>query len=155
MNDAAQAGYDAAIRLTDKLARTVWSVYAALVATNAFFVTLAALLASQAPSREVAVKGLAVLGIMVCVAWALITVRNFGYYGYFFAWARKLEADAFGDQVEMIRKGKEFSKGGTVIVGTEEWQLPWAGRLFKVEGLINAVIATFILMYLYIIFGLH
>ena len=58
MNDAAKAGYDAAIKLTDKLARTIWSVYAALVATNAFFVTLAALLSTQTPSRDLGVRGL-------------------------------------------------------------------------------------------------
>lgn len=98
---------------------------------------------------------LAVLGIFICIAWYLITVRSFGYYGYFFAWARKLEADAFGEQIEMIRKGQQFSKGGSVHIGTEEWQLRWAGRLFKVEGLVNAVIGTFILIYLYVIFGLH
>lgn len=154
MIDEAKSGYDAAIKLTDKLARTIWSVYASLVATNAFLVALATFFAAQGSTREFAVRALGVLGLAICVAWYLITVRSFGYYGYFFAWARKFEEDAFGGHVQMIRLGEQFSKGGTVTIGQKELQLRWAGRLFKVEGLVNTVIATFSLIYLYVIFGL-
>ncbi len=154
MNDSAKAGYDIALKLTDKLARTVWSVYAGLVATNAFLVSLAAFLSTQTKFQPTAVKGLGVLGLVICIAWYLITLRNFDYYGYYFAWARKLEGDAFGNAVEMIRNGEAFARGDTTKIGDAERRLRWGSRLFKVEWLVTSVIATFAFIYVYLLVAL-
>ena len=147
----ARAAYDISLKLTDKLARTIWSVFTGLVATNAFFVTLATLVVQRTQTSSILVGGLAGLGILICVAWYLITVRSFDYYGYYFAWARKLEQDAFGDTIQMIRQGDEFSRAGIAQVGIERRQLRWASRLFKVEGMVKLVIFTFAAVYAYLL----
>jgi hypothetical protein len=149
--ESARAAYDISLKLTDKLARTIWSVFAALVGTNAFFVTLATLVIQRTQTSHVLVGGLAVLGIIICFAWYLITVRSFDYYGYYFAWARKLEQDAFGGTIQMIRQGEEFSRAGIAQIGAERRQLRWSSRLFKVEWMVKLVILTFIAVYGYLL----
>jgi hypothetical protein len=131
MNDSSKAGYDIAIKLTDKLSRTVWSVYTGLLATNAFLVSLAAFLSTQHNVQSIAVKVVGALGLFICAAWYLINQRSFDYYGYYFAWARKLEKDAFGNDVEMIRNGQVFARGDTTRIGDSEMRLRWGSRLFK------------------------
>ena len=152
MNDDARAGYDAAIRLTDKLARTAWSVYSGLVATNAFLVALAVFV-STGRDHGAFVKVLGILGLLICLAWYLITMRNFDYYGYFFAWAREFEREAFGDAVPMIRRGEEFSRGGGAQIGDATRRMRWGSRLFKVEWLVNAVIFGFAVIYTFLAFS--
>ncbi len=52
MNDSAKEGYNAALKMTDKTGRTVWSVFASLLASNALLLTFAGfILASGVGSR--------------------------------------------------------------------------------------------------------
>jgi len=149
---AAKAGYDAAIRLTDKLSRTIWSIYAALIATNAFLVTVAGLLASRGSPWSWGSLGIALLGLWVCFVWYRTTARTFAYYGFYFAWARRLEKVAFGDFVHIIRDGENF--GGEIgksnflqnSNGTD-FVMQRQAQQFKVQSLVNSVILTFALMY--------
>lgn len=81
----AHAAFDVSLKLADKLARTIWSVFTALVGTNAFFVTLATLVVQRTQTSHILIAGLDVLGLVICTAWYLITVRSFDYYSYYFA----------------------------------------------------------------------
>jgi|694.fasta_scaffold04205_26 hypothetical protein len=111
MNDNARVGYDTAIKFTDKISRTIWSVYGGLLATNGFLVSLAAFITSNVTFKVIPVKVLGVLGLILCITWFLITMRNFDYSRYYFAWAKKFETDAFGDTIEIVCGGATFAKG--------------------------------------------
>ena len=80
-------------------------------------------------------------------------MRNFDFYKYYFAWARKFEEEAFGDDVTMIRKGAIFAKGNEVTDLGSEIRLRWGSRLFKVEWLVYVVIVSFLSVYLFLLFG--
>ncbi len=153
MNDNARAGYDTAIKLTEKMSRTIWSVYGGLLATNGFLISLAAFLASNVTFKVIPIKVLGVLGFLLCTTWFLITMRNFDFYRYYFAWARKFETDAFGDTVKIIRGGATFAQGETSSIGSSIERMRWGSRLFKVEWLIYVVIGIFTIIYGYLIFG--
>ena len=149
---AAKAGYDVAIRLTDKTARTVWSIYAALIATNAFLVSVAGLLATRSTPWSWGAFGLALLGLWVCFVWYRTTARTFAYYGFYFAWARRLETLAFGDTVQIVRDGADFGGAAgksSVLRNSDntEFMMPPRAAQFKVMTLVNSVIATFALLY--------
>ena len=138
--------YESALRMTEKTSRTVWSVYPSLLATNALCLSWISLF----EKRSGFIVFGAVSGLVICVAWALITSRNYGYYRYYFACAREMEAKAFDNQFRMIRDGANFGSGNAVTVGEQGVQrLNWFGRLFRVAWLIYVVIGFFLAGYAY------
>jgi hypothetical protein len=153
MNDAARSAYEAALKLTDKTARTIWSVFSGLLAVNAFLISFAAFFFSSLCNPVSLTRIVGALGLLVCLAWALIMMRSFDFYAYYFAWARKFEKDAFGEAVEMIRCGQDFARGDTVNLEGNKIRLRWGSRLFKVEWLVYTVIASFAIVYAYIWFN--
>ncbi|MEW8253853.1 MAG: hypothetical protein AB2747_05845 [Candidatus Thiodiazotropha taylori] len=150
MDENKKSGYEAAIKLTDKTARTIWSVYTALLASNAFLLSFAAFIAPILSSGGYLVRLVGLLGMLICIAWFLITMRNFDFYKYYFAWARKYEEEAFGEDVTMIRNGESFAKGNDVNDLGIPIRLRWASRLFRVEWLVYVVILSFLTIYGYL-----
>ncbi len=151
MNEMKKSGYETAVKFTDKTARTIWIVYTALLASNAFLLSFAAFLAPNLSQGSNLVQLISVLGSMICIAWFLITMRNFDYNKYYFAWARKFEEEAFGDEVAMIRKGESFAKGNEVTDLGSEIRLRWGSRLFKVEWLVYLIIISFLAVYVFLL----
>jgi hypothetical protein len=151
MNDAKKHGYDAALKLADESARTIWSVYTALLASNAFLLSFAAFLAPRLAPRacqaSILTRVVGLLGAVICVAWFLITMRNFDFYKFYFAWARKFEEEAFGSAVTMVRQGATFAEGNKVTDLGNALRLRWASRLFRVEWLVYVVIGSFLVIY--------
>jgi hypothetical protein len=151
--EAARFGYDTAIRLADKLARTVWSIYAALIPTNAFLVTIIGLLITRRTNWLWAAALVALAGLWVCFVWHRTTARTFAYYGFYFAWARDLEGRAFGDTVKIVRDGESFggSHGRSRILvdsSGDPLEMPFSARQFKVRTLVTSIIVTFAALYL-------
>jgi hypothetical protein len=149
--DAAKAGYDAALRLVDKEARTIWSVFTSMIGVNALLVAFSELILKHWASWPRFGVWVGLLGVAVCGAWLLLMNRNFGFYKYYWVWAREFERAAFGDDVQMIRRGKAFADGNEVEVPDDGKvrieRLPWLGRFFKAEWLIYGVIGAFGLVY--------
>ncbi len=151
MNENKKSGYETAIKLTDKTARTIWSVYTALLASNAFLLSFAAFIAPALSSGGSLVRLVGLLGALICIAWFLITMRNFDFYKYYFAWARKYEEEAFGEDVTMIRSGESFARGNEANNLDSSIRLRWGSRLFKVEWLVYVVIFSFLTVYGYLV----
>jgi hypothetical protein len=150
--DAAKAGYDVAIRLTDKTARTVWSIYTALIATNAFLISVAGFLAIRGVPWLPASMAVAALGLWVCFVWYRTTARTFAYYAFYFSWARHLEEMAFGETVRIARDGADFGgalgKSSVLKNGDgSDFSMAAPAKQFRVLRLVNSVIAAFALMY--------
>ena len=152
MDENKKSGYDTAIKLTDKTARTIWSVYTALLASNAFLLSFAAFLAPKIGLGTTLVRLVGILGALICIAWFLITMRNFDFYKYYFAWARKFEKEAFGNDVTMVRSGATFAGGNEVKDLDDPIRLRWGSRLFKVEWLVYVVIISFFIVYGFLVF---
>lgn len=150
--EAAKAGYDVAIRLTDKTARTVWSIYAGLIATNAFLVTIAGIFAVKGAPWSWGSVGIAVLGLWVCFVWYRTTARTMEYYRFYFAWARKLEELAFGETVQIVRDAADFGGdlGNSTVLKEKDGtalRMSIPARQFRVLWLVNSVITAFALLY--------
>lgn len=90
------------------------------------------------------------LGVALCVAWALITARQFGYYKYWFAWARHHEREMFGNAHGMTQCGRRFSDGLDVDVDGEQQRLKKLPQLFRVQWLVYAVIFIFVVVYIWL-----
>jgi hypothetical protein len=114
--------------------RLVWAVFSAMLAANAFVVALVGSILRLYPELTTLGKVLPWLGIALCVAWLLITVRQFGFYRYWFTWARHHESTMFGAAPSMVRDGKMFADGESVKLNGESERLNWFGRLFEFSG---------------------
>jgi hypothetical protein len=117
-NKGPAEGYRAAVALAAQEEILIWNVFRTMVATNAFFVALAAAIHHLHPGRPLAYVGLPVLGILVCIAWMLITLRAFDFHKYFFAWARRPEETELGDTSRLVRDGRSYSdamRSGSVM----------------------------------------
>jgi hypothetical protein len=150
MNSAATTGYDTAIKLIDDSARTIWSTYTAFMLTNTLLVSLLTLLKALQfmPFIAILIGG---FGAVVCLLWLSVTMRNFDYYRYYFAWARKFEEDAFGESVKMVRGGEKFAGGEPCTIATPPFRMR-SGSFIRVERLIEFVIVMFFVIYLYLLF---
>ena len=151
----AKAGYDAAIKLIDKEARSIWTFFGAMVAVNAILITLTA--ASHSPLLKLNEKVpalpalLGILGIIVCVIWFLLTHRTRGFYDYYMACAREFESVAFGEDVKLIRNGKLISDGKPVVmIDGSSFSLDSFGKFITAKALIYFVILLFLAIYFYI-----
>lgn len=148
----AREGYRAAIQMISHDAKMIWDSFRALLGANTVLVGLAGVVLKAYPEFKSLTIVLAVLGIVVAAAWALITARSFDYYRYCFAWARKYESLALGSNMHLIQCGKSFMDGSTVsLEGLNPVRLRWASRLFQVEWLIYVVILAFIIIYAYLL----
>ncbi len=149
--EQSREGYRAAIQMIGRESKIIWDSFRSLLAANAVLVGFAGAVFKLYPEHVNLTRILSCLGIIVCVAWALITVRAFGYYSYWFAWARKYELGALGSKEQMIQLGEKFSKGDSVEqLGANE-RFSWFARLFKIQWLAYLVITSFIVIYVYVL----
>ncbi len=150
MDEQAREGYHAAIQLISTDAKAIWDSFRSLLAANTIFVGLAGAVLKLYPQFKELPMILAILGLVVCVAWLLITVRHFDHYKYCYAWARKYEQKALGPG-HIVQAGKTFAEGGSVTVEGVHARMTWASRLFRIEYLMYVVIATFAVVYVYLL----
>jgi uncharacterized membrane protein YesL len=148
--EEAREGYRAAIQMISHESKVIWDSFRSLITVNTIFVGFIGAVIKLYPDFRALVPLIAVLGVLVCVVWALITTRAFGYYGYWFAWARKYEKLTLGSEQHMIQQGKKFSDGETVTAVQKRF--PWFARLFRVQWLAYTVIGSFLVIYVYVLY---
>ena len=146
-------GYRAALHMISQYSKIIWDSFRALLGANTVLVGLVGAVLKVYPEFKSLTVVLASLGILVAVAWALITARSCDYYRYCFAWARKYELLALGSNIHLIQYGQLFMDGNEVPkeVLDPPQRLRWPSRLFRVEWLMYGVIATFIAIYVYVL----
>lgn len=148
----AREGYRASIQLISTDAKAIWDSFRSLLAANTVFVGLAGAVLKLYPQFKTLALILGVLGIIVCVAWLLITLRHFDHYKYSYAWARKYEKVALGSAEHITQIGKTFAEGSAVTIeGIEPARMRWASRLFRIEWLTYVVILAFVIVYVYLL----
>lgn len=144
--EKAKLGYQMAITMITYEGQLIWRAFAAMIACNGFILAIGGVLSRIPNVRQQWV--LPYLGWILCVCWALVLSRQFGYYAYWFACARAIEKEHLAPVVTTVSLGSQLSKGNTVSLGkTEEFQLDWFARLFKVKWMMYAVISIFVFLY--------
>lgn len=141
--------FSEAIAMIGYEGQLIWTMFNSMVAVNAFIVAAFIALNQLMPNAVIAIKLLPILGLIVCAIWSLSTVRMFGYYAYWFSWARHCEQRLFNESDQVISKGTKFSEGNEVNFGEQSVRLSWYARLFKNKHLILSVVALFAFIYGY------
>jgi hypothetical protein len=150
------AAYETAVGLANQQGNYVWSSFASLAQSHSIFIGLSGLLlaASDSLSSLRAVSGLvAGLGIILCFIWILILARQFDFYAHWFAWARHLEKEAFGDTMIMLRSGRAYSDGSVINVSDTSSQLRMGAlaNIARIRHLAFAAVWVFLGIYLVIL----
>jgi len=143
-------GYDAAVQMITYEGRVIWTSFRALLETHMFIIAISGVVYNYFPDFNQLRWILPVLGIILCIMWLLITLRQFDYYKYWHAWAREIETTT-GGLPRMISTGRSFSDGNDVTIGGDSMRLGWWSRLFRVRFLIYAIIMGFIVIYIFIL----
>jgi hypothetical protein len=150
--DQAREGYHAALQLVSNGAKTIWDSFRSLLLANTVLIGLAGATLKLYPQFHGLVLILGILGLVVCVTWALITARHFDYYKYSYAWARKYEEVALGSGDHIVQMGKSFAEGSSVAPpGIGPTRMRWASRLFRIEYLMYVVVIAFVIVYGYLL----
>lgn len=147
MDERAAEGYRTSLQKVSMASSLVWSVFAAMIATNAFLVALIGAVIKLYPQYAVLSTILPVAGILICLAWALITMRHFDWIRYWYARAREYEKSAFDKTVTSVRDGQAFSRGESITINGHASRMRWSSRLFRVEWLVHAIILLFLLIH--------
>lgn len=144
----------AAVHLVIHHARVVWIAFGTLLAANSFFVTLAAAIFTLFPTYTPAARGVGAIGVLICIAWVLIIMRQSDYLHYYYACLRQVESAALPDDLRFACTGRHLSDGQTVrnhALAPEGIRLRWGSRLFKVEWLMYFVIGVFLVLYVAVV----
>jgi len=144
--EKAKLGYQMAIEMITYEGQLIWRSFASMVTANSLIIALAGFGLKVFPGMA-GQKLVPCFGIAICVCWFLVISRQYGTYGYWFAWARALESEYLSPVVRTISVGAEFARGSAVTVGTRKLRQNLLGRLFKVQWLTYVVILTFLLLY--------
>jgi len=139
-------GYQSALQMITYEGQLIWRCFTATAMANAVVLVLGVAGAKLFP--DLAGRNLIpCLGIATCLCWLMAITRQYSSYAYWFAWARKLEAEHLGPVVQMMSKGADFARGRAVQVGDQEQQLSPLGRWFKVQWLAYVIIVFYIVLY--------
>src|SRR6266704_314350 len=125
MDDRAAEAYRTSLQKVAMVSNLVWSVFAAMIATNAFLVALIGAVIKLYPQYAVLTTILPAAGILICLAWALITMRHFDWVRYWYARAREYERVAFDKTVTAVRDGQALSRGETVTIEGQPFRMRW------------------------------
>jgi hypothetical protein len=147
VDDRATEGYRTSLHQVAMASGLVWSVFAAMIATNALLVALIGAVITLYPQYAALTTVLPVAGIVICLAWALITMRHFDWVRYWYARAREYEKAAFEKVVTIVRDGEALSRGESVTVNGQSFRMRWGSRLFRVEWLVHLIIVLFLVVH--------
>lgn len=109
--------YNAAIEMIIYEGKIIWTSFRSLLETNMFLITLSGVVYKFFPDFYLLLPILPICGIILCIVWLLITLRQFDFYKCWHAWARHNEATSQGNIQPMILTGKNYSDGDTVTFG--------------------------------------
>lgn len=147
----AMDGYSDAVKFAIESAKSVWDVFRCMLSANSFIVILIGAIKHSFPNLASLSTVLGVFGILLCIAWVLLTRRIADYNRYYYAAARYLESAAFGPLVRTVRDGASYANGSEVQVDGKAVQMRWGSKLFRVETLVYVVISSFVVIYAFLL----
>jgi hypothetical protein len=147
-------GYQAAIAMISMQASIIWSTFNSILAANALLIAICGAWLEYFSHVRWGAAILAIGGLLVCGAWFFSLKRQFAYQEYWFAMARSLEDAYLGPEIKMIALGRTFGQGAEIeIPKVGKMQIAWGATAFKVQWLVNIIIAVFAAIYLLVLYA--
>lgn len=112
-DEKVRLGYQTAMGLIASDGQVIWLAFTALVAANTGLAVIVGAGIKFFPTFLSAGRFLSGVGIIVCLAWILILIRQFRYFAYWFTWARHYEKEFLYPEVQITTIGKTYGEGST------------------------------------------
>ena len=110
--------------------------------------TLGLVITSQRHADLCVLKyALCALGILLCIAWVLLTMRSFDFYKYWILYARELEKQHL-TPVKTVARGNLFTNGEFLTIDGDKHQLRWKWKHATVEKISYCIIVLFGIVYI-------
>jgi len=149
----ARVGYQAAISLVAYEGNLVWARYELMLVAHTIILTATGLASSTpAPAKTVALMGLPLVGLVLCLVWWLVNDIGFRYFFYWLFSARELE-ESYLYPVKTVSRGTPFTHGELVpvVIAGKERLLP-LGRSDRVKIVQASKVVIVLVALLYIAF---
>ena len=147
----AKVGYQVAIELWTYEGELVWSKFNAMLVANSIVLALIGFTLNSNQLPQVLAVGMPVAGLLLCLAWFLLTKRGFDNYVYWILSARELEERHLAPIVRTVSRGAYLADGGKVEIAvggkSRKYQMGWFSRLLRAEWSAYLVIIVFAVMY--------
>jgi hypothetical protein len=111
----ARWGYQVAVDLWISQTNLNWDRFGTMLVANSILLALVGpSFAAQHPVPPSTVA-LSTVGLFLCVAWFLLTVRGYDYHRYWSRSARELEEGFLADPVKTVSRAEQFGDGQEVF----------------------------------------
>ncbi len=149
MEDSDKLGYQTALQLAVYEGHLIWRAFQALLTANVFLVALSGAAIRYCPDFPFARWCFPIAGILVCLAWIMISSRQMTYYALRFTQARHFEDGIAG--LDVVNDGSAFSRGLPVEIEVAgevvTHRMGLCARLFNVKRLNFLIILVFLTVY--------
>lgn len=145
----AVAGYQSAVALACAEAGTAWSKLTAFIYAHTIIIlTIGLSLTNDTKALHALALFLALLGVVLCIAWHLLTRLSFAWYAYWLKSARAHES-SLSLSHRTLEHGAHLSDGAAVTFtysdgSNESFALP---KVPKIRSVASSLIAAFGLLY--------
>ena len=142
-------GYSTAIQMATYEGQIIWRTFSAMTTANTLLLALAVFMSTNSvlqPKISYLLKWFPVLGILLCLGWFVVLKRQFGYYSYWFTWARNLEK-FLDPPVRITLEGRQFGAGETAHIGDEKMRMWGITKLINVHRIMISTIGIFAFLY--------
>ncbi len=151
----AKVGYQAAVDLWTYEGEQNWARFNVMLVANSVIIAAVTLvLTSENPLRLLSTV-LAIVGLILCFAWFLVTKRGFDYQDYYILSARELEELFLYEPVQTAARGKLFAQGAEVPFelkgGPSRLRMSWPSRIASAGTVSQFVILLFVIVYIVVI----
>jgi hypothetical protein len=151
----ARVGYQAALDLWNTQAQLASSRFNVMVVANSIILATIGLAIAYSRSFPLLfTQALSIVGIVLCLVWLHAHWRASQYNNYLALSARELESN-LSDSVVTVSRGASFSEGNEVTLTIDNerkrLRLSWLPRLARTESFSYFSIASFLLLYIYLL----
>jgi len=149
----ARIGYQAAIQLWTYEGGQNWARFNVMLVANSIIIAVLGLAITSAnPSTAISVV-LSVVGVILCIAWFLITKRGFDYQKYYVLSARELEEKFLSKVITTASRGGAFADGKPVSIeiggAPKKIRMGWWSRKTSAGNISIIVILLFAVVYVF------
>ncbi len=154
-SEDARICYQVAVNLISYVGDQQWARSNVMLLANSVILAAISLRVTDqpfSPSSNISLIVLSIIGLILCVTWAVSIQRGFEFQTYYFTAARELEECFRFDIFKTLSRAGTFSNGDSIsfrIGGQDETkQMSWLTQKASTESIIQIVIWVFVIVYM-------
>lgn len=149
--ETAYVGYQVAVSLWSHAGNEVWTRYNMMLVANSIIIAVIGVALSAQRNLSLLTASMSATGIVLCIAWYLITKRGFAYQVYYLFSAREIEEKYLNNTIQTMSRGGPFGHGKPVelLIDSKpmKFQMDRASRLLSAQKGAYLTVLVFVIIY--------